>query len=465
VRRVLLVSSDRELSEGLVSSGLSGGSLRVVSSCSRLGDLPGAVSTDLDAVLVDEDVVRSREQASKVLEACRGLPVYLLVGSGGDPVEVWRRARAAGFAGVAPRSGDAFLVAQALDGVRPAAGAAPQVPGGAVPAAGVAARAVPEAVPAGGPGAAFPPRGEAAVRPAPPEVGAERRVTPVAAGPLDRALGWRGGGAEEPAGERVLVAKQEVVCVFSPKGGVGKTALATNLAAALRPAGVRLRVCLVDFDVERSGVARALGLPQSVSLVDWAELPSESADVVREYTVEYRPGLRVLPAPLRFEDALRVGVELAERVIDLARRAFDVVVLDTGGSLKEDVAVVCLERATRVIVPCTLEAPSMSMVVDAQRVLAQLGVLDRALLVVNQAPRNPQVSLEDVRRYLREDFVRWPRVIPYDAQARSVMARCELPVLVAPSCPFAREVRALASELVPVLEARPRGLLGRLFRR
>ncbi|MEW5935650.1 MAG: hypothetical protein AB1816_18875, partial [Bacillota bacterium] len=92
--RVLLVSSDRELSEALVSSGLSGSSLRVACSCSRLADLPGAISADLDAVLVDEELARSREQAARVLGACGGLPAYLLVGSGGDPVEVWRRARA-----------------------------------------------------------------------------------------------------------------------------------------------------------------------------------------------------------------------------------------------------------------------------------------------------------------------------------------------------------------------------------
>lgn len=440
VIRVAVLSTDRELCDGLVASGLSGGVLRVVSACHRPSDLGETVTADVDAVLVDEEHGRSREQAAKVVSFCGGVPAYLLVGSGGDPVEIWRRARAAGFAGVAPRSRDAALVAASLDGAGQAR---------------VSPAPEPQARPAqvAGPARA----------PVPPPSSARPGL---AAGPLERALGWRGGQESEAPGERVLVAKQEIVCVFSPKGGVGKTSIAANLAAALRPAGVRLKVCLIDFDIERSGVQRALGLPQSVSLAEWADLPSDSADLVREYTVEYRPGLRVLPAPSRLEDALRVGPDLAERVIALAARAFDAVILDTGGSLKEDVAVICLERATRVVVPCTLEAASMSMVVDAQEVLGSLGVLEKAMLVVNQAPRNPQIGMEDIRRYLRDDFLRWHRVIPYDPQARAVMSRCELPVLVAPSCPFAREMRLLAAELVPVVESRSRaGLLGRWLKR
>lgn len=435
--KVLVCSHDRLLVDALTASGLEGGDLRVVSSCRQVSELSQAAASDLDAVLVDSEV--SGADGAPARLSALGVPVYLMAAPAGDPVEVWRRARSRGFAGVAPRARDAGLVAAALDGVRPVS----PVPAAAAPApAPQASASLPKVV-----------RG------------------PVAgASPLERAMGSPARPSEEVPEQAVLVAKQEVVAVYSPKGGVGKTMLATNLAVALRPPGVKLSVGLVDMDMESCGVVRMMGIPRDVTLADWASLPESSLtpEVVRQYMVEYRRGVYVLPAPARPEDVIRVDEAVLEKAVHAVTRAFDVVVLDCSTELRSDATMVALSAATKVLLVSWLEAPVMSEVLDALPVLTRLGVAGKLTLVLNQVPRHPQISLEDVAAYLPPGDVvtRWRRVIPYDPQARTVAGRAELPVLVAPSCPFAREVRQLAAELVPVVERAPRrGLLAGLFGR
>src|ERR1700744_5803152 len=59
----------------------------------------------------------------------------------------------------------------------------------------------------------------------------------------------------------------QVVVVFSPKGGTGKTVMSANLALALGAGGGR-RVCLVDLGLEFGDVAITLGLVPARNLID-----------------------------------------------------------------------------------------------------------------------------------------------------------------------------------------------------
>ncbi|MDI6825164.1 MAG: hypothetical protein QME87_12570, partial [Bacillota bacterium] len=100
--KVLVCSHDRLLVDALTASGLEGGDLRVVSSCRQVSELSQAAASDLDAVLVDSEV--SGADGAPARLSALGVPVYLMAAPAGDPVEVWRRARSRGFAGVAPRA-------------------------------------------------------------------------------------------------------------------------------------------------------------------------------------------------------------------------------------------------------------------------------------------------------------------------------------------------------------------------
>ena len=117
--------------------------------------------------------------------------------------------------------------------------------------------------------------------------------------------------------------------VFSPKGGSGKTVVATNLAVAAARSG--LRTVLVDLDqFGDSALTMAVALRATI-----ADLASAAGDVdvakLRAFvSTDLRTKLDILPAPKRPEEADAVGQKELAAVLVAARSAYEAVVVDTG---------------------------------------------------------------------------------------------------------------------------------------
>jgi MinD-like ATPase involved in chromosome partitioning or flagellar assembly len=187
-----------------------------------------------------------------------------------------------------------------------------------------------------------------------------------------------------------------VVAVFNPKGGVGKTTIATNVAAALQIMK-RQRVLLVDADTVTGHVTTSLGMDHVRTVVDsWRDQadggPSEN---FMELAAAHPSGLRVIsltssPLAIDLLDPDRVGDS-----ITAARRGFDFVVVDLHPSYSELNQAV-FERADRIIVPVTPDVPALRAAVQLRDVATELGLHDRLAMVVNRA--NSGVSVADMER-------------------------------------------------------------------
>ena len=88
-----------------------------------------------------------------------------------------------------------------------------------------------------------------------------------------------------------------IIAVTSPKGGVGKTTVATNLAVALaRETG--MRVVLVDLDLQFGDVSSALGMPNRHSIVDaLSKAAARDSFVLSTFLGQHESGVAVLAAP------------------------------------------------------------------------------------------------------------------------------------------------------------------------
>lgn len=292
-------------------------------------------------------------------------------------------------------------------------------------------------------------------------------------GPWERAPGPaakppEAGRAARPAAQ-VQVVRQEVVAVFGPKGGVGKTTLAVNLAACLAArAEARLRVVLADF-AESGNVNVLLRMLPARTLGDWAVLDGEVDRITAEsMTLPHPSGLRVLPAPASVVESLGITEEAAGRALEALRRHADMVVVDAGTSLGHGPAVAALRAATRVYVAVTPDVQSLTdlrraaeamagaLEVDAGRVRVVAVMLDRG-----SAP----VPLDEVAEAARP-FALAGVPIPDDPAVRVARDRGTVAALDSPGCPYARAVARLASELAPVRDApQPAGGLRGLFGR
>jgi pilus assembly protein CpaE len=120
-----------------------------------------------------------------------------------------------------------------------------------------------------------------------------------------------------------------VILFHSTKGGVGKSTLSVNVSCALAKRSPD-RVLLIDASLQLGVCAAALDLEGKTTIAD-ASRERERLDetLVRELAERHESGLRVLASPRGPVDAADVDDEALARIVSIAKRAFDVVVVDT----------------------------------------------------------------------------------------------------------------------------------------
>jgi len=210
-----------------------------------------------------------------------------------------------------------------------------------------------------------------------------------------------GGGAGGPAKPAIVKRQSDepgrIIAVFGPKGGVGRTTLAVNLAVA---AATELgqRTCLVDASFQFGDVGVLLNLnPKNKSVADLIpELEAGEPESLETFIINHSAGIRVLLAPPSPEMAELITPAGTKRMLEALRATHDLVVVDCMSSFN-DTTLAILDMADIVLTMLSLEITSIKNIRLFLEVAEQLGYgADKVRLVLNRADSSLGIRVADV---------------------------------------------------------------------
>ena len=189
----------------------------------------------------------------------------------------------------------------------------------------------------------------------------------------------------------------KIIAVFSPKGGVGCSTLAINLAIALHRAEGK-PVALVDGSLQFGDVAVLLNLQANRSLADLAPHVDElDQDLLNHVLLEHEAGIKAVRAPPRPEMADLIAPGVLSTILDELRNSYAYVVVDTPNTLA-DATLTVLDTADRVVLITTPDIPSIKNAKLFFEVTEALEYpLDKTILILNKADRNANIRAEDIQ--------------------------------------------------------------------
>ncbi len=214
---------------------------------------------------------------------------------------------------------------------------------------------------------------------------------------LDRAAvtaGVRQQAAAEDADQQRQ--RGRVISVMSPKGGVGKTTVSTNLAVGLAQTAPRGAV-IVDLDLQFGDVASGLGLDPQYTISDAVGgAASSDAMVLKAYLSPHPSGAYAMCAPRRPAEADLIKPAQITTLINQLSLEFPYVILDTSPGLG-DVVLAVLELATDGIWVCGMDIPSIRGLNHGLEVLRHLDLMPASNnIVLNFADKRSGLTVQDV---------------------------------------------------------------------
>lgn len=262
--------------------------------------------------------------------------------------------------------------------------------------------------------------------------------------------------ADTPEASRYSGAR--IIAVTSGKGGVGKTFVSANLAAALARRGKR--VLVLDADLGLANLDVVLNLHPKVTLHDVFTGKAR----LEEAVVAAPGGFSVLLAGSGMIEYSRLTQEVRNQFYHAVQKLapyFDVILLDTGAGISE-IVLFSISLASEVLIVATPEPTSLTDAYAAIKVLAMQQKRQHVRMIVNQAARpgdgraiTGQLQ-QVIDRFVMTDSGRPLRLIhmgdiPADPAVREAVMRRQLLQLLTPGCPAALAVSQLANKIVETL--------------
>ncbi len=241
-----------------------------------------------------------------------------------------------------------------------------------------------------------------------------------------------------------LARPRRSVAVYSPKGGVGTTTIATNVAVAAAQRNSD-RVILVDLDLQFGGVATHLNLEPKLTIADAVrdEAAMREPDLLRTYTVRHDSGLHVLAAPMSPEASELITADHISHILGTLLEGYDGVVIDAGSILDEGVLRI-FEMAETILLPVHPEMAALKAMHGLLDYLNETGSINgKSTFVLNNMFAREILKPRDIEAALGS---RITTDLPYDPFLFLKAVNEGVPIVLgAPRSPAAEQLVRLST--------------------
>lgn len=254
----------------------------------------------------------------------------------------------------------------------------------------------------------------------------------------------------------------KVLAVTSGKGGVGKTFVSANLAAALAKRGHR--VLVLDADLGLANLDVVLNLFPKTTLHDVFTGKAKLEDAI----LQAPGGFSVLLAGSGMVEYSRLTPEVRNEFLHVISGLvphYDVVLLDTGAGIS-DVVLFAVSLASEVLMVATPEPTSLTDAYATIKVLVGQQQRKTVRTIINQVPHNGsgQVITNQLQQVLNRFVATDPDHpiqlihmgdIPIDPEVRQAVMRRQLLMQNMPGCPAGQAIAQIAAKLEKTVIPKP----------
>ncbi len=210
-------------------------------------------------------------------------------------------------------------------------------------------------------------------------------------------MGRGTGSLIDPRGTTIaLSGLGKIVAVYSPKGGVGTTTVATNLAVTLHSS--ETPVIIVDANLQFGDVVVFLNERGRTSVVDLAPIADQlDPEIVRDVVIHHESsGIDILSAPPHPEDAERISGAQFVIVLQFLARLYSYVIVDTDSGLS-DVTLDTLDNSDLLVMISSQDIPAIINTRMMLTLLTNLGIdKQKILLVMSRFDKQLAITPEKV---------------------------------------------------------------------
>ena len=197
--------------------------------------------------------------------------------------------------------------------------------------------------------------------------------------------------------------KGKTLCIFSAKGGVGKTITAINLAGIFKT--LDKKVLLIDMDFSGGGIALALNKPFEKNIYNFVDdYTNNRYHDFNDYVTKVMDNIDILPSPKDPRQGMKIDSKYVEIIIDKAKYLYDVVIIDTNHFINE-FNILTLDQADKILFMVTNDPLDIKNMKSLLSIFRDNDLKNYKILLNNSRdPYKKYFTLYDIKNILKTNI-------------------------------------------------------------